>query len=221
MSQPFPPLDLPVPGQEAGARASVKRRWLAAGIVATAALASLTGISQYNGLQSNDARVGYCWHQVINQYTRRADLVPNLVAVVRSYAQHESALLTQIAETRSRIQALAAGARDGRDAGQVAQFQAAQGQLTSQLGRLLQVAEAYPELRSSSLYEDLMVQLEGTENRLEYARQQYFASIADYNLALHTFPSNLIAQGAGMHDREPGLLADERVVRPAAPLDLK
>lgn len=199
-------------------------RWIAMGLLLALLAAgglAWAGIGEYNQLQYNETRVGFCWNQVINQYTRRSDLVPNVVAVVRSYTKHETELFSQITATRSRIDSLATGARDGRDAAQLAQFQAAQSQLAAQLGRLLAVAERYPELTSAALYQDLMVQLEGTENRLAYARQQYFESLADYNFGLHRFPGNLLARRAGMHEKQPVALADDRIVRPAAPIELK
>lgn len=219
MDNTFPPLNLDTP---APARTG---RWIAGGVilalVLAAGLLAWTGISQYNTLQYNDVRVGLAWNQVINQYTRRADLVPNLVAVVRSYAKHEEDLFTRIAAARTQVNSLAAAARSGTDAGKVQQFQAAQKQLSNQLGSLMQLAERYPELKSAALYQDLMAQLEGTENRLAYARDQYFDSLASYNFGLRRFPGNLLARQAGMREKLPLALADDRVVRPAAALDLK
>lgn len=220
MHETFPPLNLGTPAS-APARTG---RWIALGAllaVIAACILTWAGISQYNALQSNDARVGFAWNQVINQYTRRADLVPSLVAVVRSYTRHEDDLFAQIAAARTRLGSVSEAARAGDDPQKTAQFQAAQSQLSTQLGRLLLVAERYPDLKAATLYQDLMVQLEGTENRLAYARQQYFASLADYNLGLRRFPGNLLAQRIGMQTKQPVALADDRVVRPAAPLDLK
>ena len=217
MHDTFPALDLGAPAS------SHAGRWIAlGGIVALVAamLVAWAGVGQYNDLQTNDARLAFSWNQVINQYTRRADLVPNLVAVVRAYTRHEDALFTQIATTRTQLHGLAGAARSG-DPQKLAQFQAAQSQLSTQLGRLLVVAERYPELTSAALYQDLMVQLEGTENRLAYARQQYFGSLADYNLGLRRFPGNLLAQRVGMHEKQPVDLADDRVVRPALPVEIQ
>lgn len=220
MPNAFPPLhlDASIP--------PVRRTWLwvVAGVSAVllaGAGVAYSGISTYNDLQLAEARIGYSWHAVINQYTRRSELVPNLVAVVRSYAAHETALFDQIAGTRTRLNALSESARSGKDPQQLATFQAAQAELSGQLGRLLMLAERYPAIQSASLYQDLMVQLEGTENRLAYARQQYFASLADYNLGIRRFPGVLVAGQMGMHERQPLALDDDRVVRPAAPLDLK
>lgn len=220
MHDTFPPLNIGTP-----APARARTGWwigLGAGtVLVLAGVLAWAGIGQYNDLQTSDARVGFAWNHVINQYTRRADLVPNLVAVVRSYTKHEDTLFAQISASRSRVDGLAEAARTGSDPQKLAQFRAAQNQLSGQLGQLLMLAERYPELKAATLYQDLMVQLEGTENRLAYARQQYFGSLADYNLGLRRFPGNLIAQRAGMQAKQPVSLTDDRVVRPAASLDLK
>lgn len=220
MQDAFPPLtiDTPAPSR------IHKGIWIAMGaavVVLAVGVLAWVGIGQYNQLQSNDMRVGYEWNQVINQYTRRADLVPNLVAVVRAYTRHEDAIFSQIMATSARLRDVAEGARAGNDPHKVAQFQAAQSQLSTQLGRLLVVAQNYPELTAATLYQDLMVQLEGTENRLAYARTQYFGSLMEYNLGLRRFPGNLLARQAGMQPKQAIALTDERIVRPAAPLNLK
>lgn len=220
MQDTFPPLSLATP-------APPRMRtglWIALGaliVALTVAVLAWVGIGQYNQLQMNEMRVGYEWNQVINQYTRRADLVPNLVAVVRAFTQHEDDVFSQITATSARLHDVAEGARSGSDPEKVAQFQAAQSQLSAQLGRLLTVAQNYPALTSASLYQDLMVQLEGTENRLAYARQGYFGSLMEYNLGLRRFPGNLLARQAGMQPKQAVALTDERAVRPAAPLNLK
>jgi LemA protein len=219
MNDVFPELN-----RSPAAPASHKGRWIAGAVLATLAATGLTawaGISQYNELQYNDVRVDYCWKLVLNQYTRRLELVPNLVAVVKSYAAHETALFNQIAATRASLVALTPSSTGGREPQRIEQFQAAQNQLSSQLSRLLIVAEKYPDLKSSSLYQDLMVQLEGTENRLAFARQQYFAGVADYNLGIRRFPGSLIAAQAGMKHRETIAIADESAVRRPIQVDLK
>ena len=143
MDNTFPVLDM---GTAAPSRSGL---WVALAILivmlATGLLAWV-GISQYNGLLANEARVGFAWNQVINQYTRRADLVPGLVSVVRAYTEHEDDLFAQITEARARLGGLAEGARTGDDLQKLAQFQAAQSQLSLQLGRLLAVADRYPAL---------------------------------------------------------------------------
>lgn len=217
---PFPTLDAtpaPLPASTSS------RRWIgAAAIAALTALVAVSAwwsVSTYNGLQRSDVYMDYTWNQTINQYTRRSDLVPNLVAVVKSYAVHESELFRQIAATRSSLAAI--GPATPGDPRRAEQFQAAQGQLSGQLSRLLLVAEKYPELKASTLYQDLMAQLEGTENRLAYARQQYLGAVADYNLSLRSFPGNLIAAQAGMKPRQAGAFADATRVQVPVVVDLK
>jgi LemA protein len=159
----------PAPGPAAGAG-----KWW--GILLVVMLVVISGsyvISQYNGLQDRDKDVDAQWAYVLNQYTRRADLIPNVVTVVKTYAAQESALFTEIAQARQRIATLSAAAGNSRDPGVLQQFQAAQKDLSAPLSRLLLVAERYPELKSSGLYQDLLIQLEGTENRISYARQRY------------------------------------------------
>lgn len=217
---PFPSLSAE-PAAQATARPS--RRWTgaagAAGAMLLLALAGWWGVSSYNQLQRSDVYVDYAWGQTINQYTRRSELVPNLVAVVRSYAAHETDLFRQIAATRATLASL--GPEAAKDGARVAQFQAAQGRLAGQLSRLLLVAEKYPELKASSLYQDLMAQLEGSENRIAFARQQYLAGVADYNLAIRSFPGNLIAAQAGFRQRQAAAFADEARVRLPVEVDLK
>jgi LemA protein len=199
-------------------------KWITGAIFVALAVTGSTawyGIARYNDLQQNEVRIDYCWNMVINQYTRRLELVPNLVAVVKSYATLETELFNQIAASRASLDTLSPALRDSRDPHRIAQFQAAQHQLSGQLSRLLVVAEKYPDLKSSSLFQDLMVQLEGTENRLAFARQQYFASVADYNLGIRRFPDSLIAARAGLKPKEAIAMADEAVVRRPVQIDLK
>jgi LemA protein len=213
---PFPSLAVPA----APVPAPASRRWIGgacAGLLL--ALSAWWGVSCYNQLQRSDVYLDYAWHQAINQYTRRSELVPNLVAVVKSYAVQETELFRQIAATRSSLAAIGTAAPG--DARRVEQFQAAQGQLAGQLSRLLIVAEKYPELKASSLYQDLMAQLEGTENRIAFARQQYLEAVADYNLNIRSFPGSLIAAQAGMKPRQAGAFADETRVRLPLVVELK
>lgn len=214
-STPFP-----APTTGAAAAAPVSRRWIG-GVAACVvlALSAWWGVNCYNELQRSDVQLDTTWNQAINQYTRRSELVPNLVAVVKSYATHESALFTQIAATRSSLAAI--GATAPGDPRRVEQFQATQNQLAGQLSRLLVIAEKYPELKASALYQDLMVQLEGTENRIAYARQQYLGAVADYNVNVRSFPGNLVAAQAGLKVREAGAFADETRVRLPLVVDLK
>ncbi|HWW06818.1 LemA family protein [Collimonas sp.] len=176
------------------------RRWLAAMLVVLFILLTTTvwySVDQYNGMQRNDELVDAEWSHMLNQYARRTDLIPNLVSVAKSYATHESTLFAEIAAARGRLAALPTSPEDSRDPRAVAQFQQAQDRLSAPLSRLLILAESYPDLKASELFRDLMVQLEGTENRISYARQRYIAAVAEYNLILRRFPSNLIGKWAG------------------------
>ncbi len=182
-----------------------------AGVLATAGLAAWYVVGQYNQLQYNDMAVDVSWKQTINQYTRRTELVPNLVTVVQGYARHETALFSEIASTRAGLAQMKPPARSD-DRGNVAQFEQAHRQLAGQVSRLITVAEGYPELKASALYQDLMAQLEGTENRIAYARQTYIDSVASHNFGLRRFPTSLIAAQAGLRPCETGEFANTSVV---------
>ena len=147
----------------------------------------------YNTLQSNDEAIKAAWAEVLNQYQRRADLVPNLVNVVKGYAAHEKDVLTQVTEARSRVGTIQATPELLNDPQAFSRFIAAQGQMTSALSRLLLVAENYPQLKADGLFRDLQAQLEGTENRIAVARNRYIKAVQDYNLTVRQFPSNLTA----------------------------
>lgn len=203
---------------------SHKGKWVAGTLIVILATTGLTAwfaIDQYNGLQRNDVRVDFSWNEVLNQYTRRANLIPNLVSVVKSYASHESELFTQIAATRASLSTLSASAQDSRDPQILEQFQKAQNHLSAQLSRLLVIAEKYPDLKSSALFQDLMAQLEGTENRISYARQRYIGAIADYNFGIRRFPANLLAAQAGFKQRAAIAVTNEAVVLQTLKIDLK
>jgi LemA protein len=222
MSDVFSPLNSAVaaPVPVAGAP---RARYLVLGLIvalSVAALGAWSLVGQYNELQHNDIRVDYSWKQVINQYTRRADLVPNLVTVVKGYAAHESALFAEIAATRAGLAKLTPPSQ-AADRSTVAQFESAQKQLAGQVSRLIVVAERYPDLKASTLYQDLMVQLEGTENRIAYARQQYIGSVADHNFGLRRFPTNIMAERAGLKLRETAEFADTAVVIKPVVVNLK
>jgi LemA protein len=203
---------------------SHKGKWIAGILVALLAVTGFTAwsaVGQYNELQHNDVRVDVCWHNVLNQYTRRANLIPNLVSVVKTYAAHESELFNQLAATRASLAALSASVADGRNPDNSNAFQAAQNKLSAQLTRLLVVAEQYPELKSSALFQDLMAQLEGTENRIAYVRQKYIESVADYNFGIRRFPTSLIAAQAGFKPKATITVDNEAVVLAPLKLDLK
>ncbi len=198
--------------------------WLAVIVVLMSGLIALGAwyaIHQYNELQRKDEIVDAEWSQVLNQYTRRADLIPNLVSVVKSYATHESKLFGEIAAARSNLIALSKSVTNSRDPQVLDQFQKAQNQLSAPLSRLLLIAESYPALKASELFRDLMVQLEGTENRISYSRQRYIGAVADYNLAIRTFPTNLIASQAGNKPRPRFAVENESAVTRVPAIDLK
>lgn len=179
--------------------------------VLLAGLAAWSLVGQYNQLQHNDIAVDVTWKQAINQYTRRAELVPNLVTVVQGYAKHEASLFAEIAATRANLAKLTPASNTGERAN-IAQFELAQKQLAGQVSRLIAVAEGYPDLKASALYQDLMAQLEGTENRIAYARQMYIESVANHNFGMRRFPTNLMAAQAGLKLRETTDFADTAVV---------
>ncbi|MBQ9548197.1 MAG: LemA family protein [Bacteroidales bacterium] len=150
----------------------------------------LWGVKIYNGLVKSDEAVNAAWGQVENVYQRRADLVPNLVATVKGYAQHESSTLEAVVNARSR--ATQASANDLSEAG-VQEFQKAQGELSSALSRLLVVVEQYPDLKANENFKDLQAQLEGTENRIAEARRVFNEEAKSFNAQVRSFPANIVA----------------------------
>ncbi len=167
-------------------------RQCAIGLIAVLSLA-LAGCG-YNRFQSQDEQVKAAWSEVINQYKRRADLVPNLVKTVQGYAAQEQRVFIAVAEARSRVGSIQATPQLINDPQAFAKFQAAQGQLTSALSRLLAVSENYPQLKSDANFQDLQAQLEGTENRITVARNRYIQAVQDYNVTVRSFPTNLTAR---------------------------
>jgi len=166
----------------------------------------------YNTLQSNDEAIKAAWAEVLNQYQRRADLVPNLVNVVKGYAAHEKDVLTQVTEARSRVGTIQATPELLNDPQAFSRFIAAQGQMTSALSRLLLVAENYPQLKADGLFRDLQAQLEGTENRIAVARNRYIKAVQDYNLTVRQFPSNLTAMLFGYSVKPTFTVEDEKAI---------
>ena len=170
------------------------RRLLA---VCCAALAPLLAGCGYNDFQRLDEQTKAAWAEVLNQYQRRADLVPNLVATVKGEAAFEQDTLTRVVEARARATAVQATPELVNDPEAFQKFQAAQGQLSSALSRLLVVSENYPNLKANQGFQDLRVQLEGTENRITVARNRYIQAVSDYNVLARSFPSNLTAKVFG------------------------
>ena len=166
-----------------------------AGLALLAALA-LSGCG-YNNFQSLDEQVKANWAEVLNQYQRRSDLIPNIVATVKGEASFEQDTLTKVIEARSKATSIQATPELVNDPAAFEKFQAAQGQLTSALSRLMVVAEQYPQLKANQAFQDLRVTLEGTENRITVARNKYIQTVADYNVLTRSFPSNLTAMVFG------------------------
>ena len=165
------------------------------GLLAIAAVL-LSGCG-YNQIQSQDEQVTSSWSEVLNQYQRRADLIPNLVSTVKGEAQFEQDTLTKVVEARSKATSIQATPDLVNNPEAFQKFQQAQGQLTSALSRLLVVTESYPSLRTNQGFRDLQAQLEGTENRITVARNRYIKSVQEYNVTIRSFPSNLTAMVFG------------------------
>jgi LemA protein len=156
----------------------------------------LTGCG-YNRFQTQDEQVKAAWSEVLNQYQRRADLIPNLVETVRGFAQQEQAVLLGVTQARSKVGSIQATPELVNDPKAFQQFQAAQGELSGALSRLMVVVEMYPDLKSDQNFRDLQAQLEGTENRITVARNRYIESVQNYNVTVRSFPSNLTAMMFG------------------------
>ena len=165
--------------------------------VVLAVLLPLLAGCGYNRIQQQDEAVKAQWSEVLNQYQRRADLIPNLVNTVRGYAAQEERVLTEVTNARARVGSVQISAEDAADPAKLAQFQAAQGQLSSALSRLLVVSENYPDLKSNQNFLELQSQLEGTENRITVARNRYIAAVQEYNTLVRRFPVNLTAKMFG------------------------
>lgn len=170
-------------------------------IVAVLVLVLLWGVGSYNGLVGARESVASQWAQVESAYQRRADLIPNLVATVKGSAQFEQDTLTRVVEARSRVGQVSAGPDTLNNPQRFAEFQEAQDQLSSALSRLLVVVERYPDLKSTQAFQDLMVQLEGTENRINVERNRFNEIARDYNTRIQRFPGALIASTFGFQPR--------------------
>ncbi|KAA3655162.1 MAG: LemA family protein [Proteobacteria bacterium] len=151
----------------------------------------------YNQIQINDEKVTAAWAEVLNQYKRRADLVPNLVNVVKGYADHEREVLTQVTEARANVAGVKVTPELLNDPAAMAQFQQAQANLSGALSRLLVTVERYPDLKADASFRDLQAQLEGTENRVTVARNRFIEAVQTYNISVRTFPNNLTAMVMG------------------------
>ena len=177
-------------------------------------LFALTGCG-YNTFQSLDEEAKASWSEVLNQYQRRADLVPNLVETVKGYAAHEQEVLTDVANARSKVGSMQVTPELLNDPEAFAKFQAAQGQLTGALSRLMAVAENYPNLKADQGFRDLQAQLEGTENRVTVARNRYIETIKNYNIAIRSFPNNLTAMMFGYNTKPTFTVENEKAISSA------
>jgi LemA protein len=185
----------------------------------------LTGCG-YNTIQSQDEQVKAAWSEVVNQYQRRADLIPNLVATVKGFAQQEQDVLLGVTNARAKVGSIQATPELINNPEAFAKFQAAQGELTSALSRLLVVTENYPQLKSDQNFRDLQAQLEGTENRITVARQRYIKTVQEYNTTVRQFPANLTAMMFGYKAKPNFTVENEAAIakppsvdvsKPAAP----
>jgi LemA protein len=179
--------------------------------LATAATLSLSGCG-YNTLQSSDEQIKASWSEVVNQYQRRADLVPNLVSTVKGEANFEQSTLTQVVEARAKATSIQATPALINEPQAFQQFQAAQGELSSALSRLLVVSENYPTLRANQGFRDLQAQLEGTENRIAVARNRYIKAVQAYNVTVRSFPSNLTAMAFGYQEKANFAVENEKTI---------
>lgn len=171
----------------------MKKGLIALVVLAVVAVALFGWVKNtYNSLVAGDEKVQAAWSQVENVYQRRADLIPNLVATVKGYAEHESSTLQAVMEARAKATQITVDASDLSEE-QIAQYQAAQGELSRALGRLLAVSEAYPDLKANENFRDLQTQLEGTENRITVERQKFNEAAQAFNTAVRTFPANIVA----------------------------
>jgi LemA protein len=170
----------------------------------------------YNQIQQKDEAVNAAWSQVLNVYKRRADLVPNLVATVKGYASHEERVFTEVTQARSKVGSINVNADDPAS---LAQFQQAQGELQSAIGRLLVVSENYPQLKADQNFLQLQAQLEGTENRITVERQRYIQAVQDFNTYIRQFPTNLTAKVFGYKPKPNFSVEDEQQIQQPPTVD--
>lgn len=181
----------------------MRKLWLTLAMLFTLAL---TGCG-YNTFQTTDEQIKASWAEVLNQYQRRADLIPNLVKTVEGFAQQERDVILGVTEARSKVGGIQATPELINDPAAFQRFQAAQGELSSALSKLLVVVERYPDLKSDANFRDLQAQLEGTENRIAVARKRYIEAVQEYNVTVRRFPSNLTAMVFG-YDTKPSFTVE-------------
>ncbi len=181
---------------------------------------SLTGCG-YNDFQRLDEQTRSAWSEVLNQYQRRADLIPNIVATVKGEANFEQETLTRVIEARAKATSIQVTPETLNDPAAMQQFPAAQGELDSALGRLMVVVERYPNLRANQGFSDLRVQLEGTENRITVARNRYIQTVQEYNVLSRSFPTNLTAMVFGYSPKANFQVANEAAISAPPTVDFK
>jgi LemA protein len=184
-----------------------KLMWLATLV----AVVTLSGCG-YNEFQTKDEQVKAAWAEVVNQYKRRADLIPNLVATVQGFAAQEQAVLIGVTNARAKVGSVQATPEALNDPNAMRNFQQAQGELSSALSRLLVVVERYPELKSDQNFRNLQAQLEGTENRITTARNRFIKATQDYNILARQFPTNLTAMMFGYKPKATFTVEDEKTI---------
>jgi LemA protein len=187
---------------------------------ALAVLASLLlGGCGYNDIQRADEGVNAAWSEVVNQYQRRADLIPNLVETVKGFAQQEKDVLTQVTEARAKVGQVNINPQTINDPASLQKFQEAQSGLSSALSRLMVVVEKYPELKSDKNFLELQAQLEGTENRITVARNRYIKAVQDFNVLIREFPVNLTAMVFGYKPKANFTVENEKAIQTAPKVD--
>jgi LemA protein len=192
------------------------KRLIAAAMLIATALLSGCG---YNTLQSTDEQIKAAWAEVVNQYQRRADLIPNLVNTVKGFAAQEQAVLLGVTNARAKVGTIQATPELINDPQAFTRFQQAQGELSSALSRLMVVVERYPELKSDQNFRDLQAQLEGTENRITVARNRYIKAVQEYNVVVRSFPSNLTAMLFGFKEKPQFTVENEKEISKAPMVD--
>ncbi len=173
----------------------------------------------YNTMQAGDQQIKAAWAEVVNQYQRRADLVPNLVNTVKGFAQQEKDVLLGVTNARAKVGSVQATPELVNDAAALKKFSAAQGELSSALSRLLVVTENYPQLKSDANFRELQAQLEGTENRITVARNRYIKAVQEYNTAVVQFPGNLTAMIFGFKEKAQFAVENEKEISAAPKVD--
>jgi LemA protein len=186
-------------------------------------LAALTSLALsgcgYNAIQQTDETVTSSWSEVVNQYQRRADLIPNIVNSVKGFAEQEKSVLLGVTEARAKVGSVQVSPEVTNDPAAMQKFQAAQSELTGALSRLLVVTENYPQLKSDALFRDLVAQLEGTENRIAVARNRYIQAVQNYNVGIRKFPENITAMIFGYKEKANFTVENEKEISTAPKVD--